>query len=100
MRDHLRWELDALRPERKRTAAAGSPEATEVMLMVDGASAASGAEVLARIGGQDVVHRVLVTTDGEVMHVVRVLVPDHTEGRRLCEQVTASLDVRTWTMPT
>ncbi len=107
VRDHLRWELDALRPERgdpspeaaPATEAARSSEAAEVMVMVEGAVGAAGADVLARMGGQDVLHRVVVATDGEVMQVVRVLVPDRPEGRELCERVTSSLGVRPWTVP-
>jgi hypothetical protein len=48
--------------------------------------------------GADLRLRIIVPTDGDHMHVVRVLVRDTRGGRELAEAVTTGLRVRSWSM--
>jgi hypothetical protein len=95
-RDHLRWELDQLRPGPAPTADA--PVETDVMVHVDGATGAAAADLVGEVRGNAVRQRVVVSTDGVNMHVVRVIVPDTEDGAVLLERLTSSLHVQPWSM--
>lgn len=97
VRHHLRWELDQLRPGPGPDS--DDPVETDVMIHVDGATGAAAADLVGEVGGNAVRQRVLVTSDGDLMHVVRVLVPDTDAGMELTERVTSSLHVQPWSMP-
>ncbi len=91
-RDHLAWEVRQLQP----APAPGeeAPRVSDVSVVVDGAAAAAAADVRGEVGGQQVRHRVVVSTDGQVMHVIRLVVPDSTQGRELADRVSAGVTVR------
>ncbi len=95
-RDHLRAELQQLRLG--PAPGAESPVETDVAIFVEGA-AASAADQAGEVRGNLVHHRVVVTTDGELMHVTRILVPDHKAGHELLDRVSRSLRVRPWSIP-
>lgn len=95
-RDHLRAELKQLRPG--PAPGAESPTETDLALFVEGA-AASAADQVGEVRGNLVHQRVVVTTDGELMHVTRILVPDHEAGQELLDRITRSLRVRPWSIP-
>lgn len=97
VRHHLNWEvdqvLDGLEPApSERTVRA-------VPTLVDGSLGAAASDVTGRTHGAQVRHRVLVSTEGEHMHVIRVVVPDSEAGRELADRVTASVRVLAWSMP-
>jgi hypothetical protein len=108
-RHHLTWELDQLRPGPAGSSGteapaehgddSGTATETDVLVHVDGAAGSAAADLEGQVHGVDVRHRVVVTTDGEHMHVVRVVVPDTDAGAQVLEQVTSSLHVRPWSMP-
>lgn len=91
-RDHLSWEVRQLQPEPADGAEA--PDVRELMVMVDGATASAAADVTGQVGGHDVRHRIVVTTDGTVQHVMRLVVPDNAAGTDTAERVLSSLVVR------
>ncbi|WP_030483290.1 hypothetical protein [Nocardioides aequoreus] len=91
-RDHLAWELRQLQPQGPD--GADAPEVRDVAVLVPGATAAAAADVSGEVRGHAVRHRVVVSTDGEVMHVVRVVVPDNPVGGELADRVSSSLKVR------
>lgn len=76
-----------------------TPTETDVMVHIDGATGAAAADLAGEVRGTAVRQRVLVTTDGDHIHVVRVLVPDTDGGAVLLERVTSSLHVQPWSMP-
>jgi hypothetical protein len=96
VRHHLSWEVDQVRsgmdPE------PGTSSVARVLIDVDGATGAAAADVVGRVRGVEVRNRIIVTTDGQHMHVVRALVPDSEEGRELSEAVTTALQVHEWSM--
>ena len=96
-RHHLRWELDQLRPG--PAPVSDAPVETDVMVHIDGATGAAAADLDGEVRGTAVRQRVLVTTDGDHMHIVRVLVPDTNSGAELIERVTSSLSIQPWSMP-
>ncbi len=96
-RHHLTWELEQLRPGPGPTS--DVPVETDVMVHVDGATGAAAADLVGEVRGNAVRQRVVVTTEGVHMHVVRVVVPDTDDGAQLLEQVTSSLHVHSWSMP-
>ena len=105
--DHLHHELELMRVEppgpspddSPGTRPSGAAVATQVDLWIDGATSAEAAETTGEVRGHLVRQRVVVCTDGELMHVVRVLVPDTPAGDDVLAQVTSSLQVRPWEMP-
>ena len=97
VRDHLAWEVDQI--SESLDGGAGQADRSDVLVLVDGATGSAAADVSGRRLGSAVRNRLIVTTDGRHMHVVRVLVPDHDTGRELAEAVTAALRVEPWTMP-
>lgn len=94
-RHHLNHELTQLRPG----PAAGSETLlqTDLNVFVEGAAAAA-ADQFGEVRGNLVHQRVVVSTDGDLMHVVRILVPDGEAGLELVERVTRSLRVRSWSL--
>lgn len=96
VRHHLSWEVRQARAGLDPEPVASS--VARVLIDVEGAVGAAAADVLGRVRGFDVHDRIIVMTDGAHMHVVRALVPDTPEGRELTERVTASLQVREWSM--
>lgn len=94
---HLRWELDHLRPGPR--AGEQHPEESALALGIPGAVGTAAADQVGTVRGRAVRQRVVVTTDGHLMHVVRVLVMDDESGRELCERVTGSLELRPWSIP-
>lgn len=93
VRHHLSWEIDQL-PGAAASDDDGAP--APLAIVVDGSLGTAAADVLARADGARVRHRLLVTTDGDHMHVVRVVVPDTDAGRELAERVASSLRVQSW----
>ncbi|KQT93461.1 hypothetical protein ASG49_00035 [Marmoricola sp. Leaf446] len=94
-RHHLNHELTQLRPGPEP--GSDTLRETHVGVFVEGA-AASAADQFGEVRGNLVHQRVVVTTDGELMHVVRILVPDDEAGAELVERVTRSLRVRPWSL--
>lgn len=97
VRHHLAWEVEQARITLDPVDE--EPAAAEVLVMVDGATGASAADVDGTVHGLPVHNRLVVTTDGELMHVIRIAVPDHDRGREVSETVTAGLRVLPWRMP-
>lgn len=98
VRDHLDWEVRQVEKSLTRPQSR-APSTRPVLVMVDGAASSAAADVDGEIAGRAVHNRVVVTTDGEHMHVVRALVPDHAAGRELSETMTSTLEVLSWAMP-
>lgn len=94
---HLAWEVRELRAEMDPGSA--DQDESEVLVHVDGATGSAAADLAGTVRGLAVHNRIIVTTEGEHMQVVRVLVPDNDPGRELSEAVTSSLEVQTWRMP-
>jgi hypothetical protein len=95
VRHHLDWEA--------RQVLAGmdpdvSSSSSSVLVDVPGATGAAAADVPGRVRGVDVRNRIIVTTDGQYMHVIRALVPDTDAGRDVAESVTTALQVHEWSM--
>jgi hypothetical protein len=97
VKHHLAWEVKELRKTMDERVEA--PRETDVMVMVEGASGSAAADVDGPMHGYEVHNRVIVTTDGEHLHVTRVVVRDNDAGRELSEMVTSTLRVRPWSMP-
>jgi hypothetical protein len=95
VKHHLAWEVDEVSSAMDAVDAASD---RDVMVMVDGATGSAAADVDGPMRGADVRNRIIVTTDGHHMHVVRALVRDTRGGRELAEAVTAGLRVRSWSM--
>lgn len=107
VRDHLHHELLQMRVaplevSRHRSslddphAAAG---ASAVDVWVEGAVGVEAAEMTGEIAGNRVRERVVVTTDGHLMHVVRVFVPDSPAGDEVLARISSSLRLRPWEVP-
>lgn len=97
VRHHLNWEVDQV----LEGLAPAPVERTvrSVPTLVDGSLGAAATDVTGETHGAQVRHRVLVSTEGEHMHVIRVVVPDTEEGRELADRITASVRVLAWSMP-
>lgn len=92
VRHHLTWEAQQVRETLE--AGTGPGRATDVLVDVVGASTSAAADVDGRMQGLDVHNRLVVTTDGQYMHVVRILVPDSNAGRELSETISSALRVQ------
>lgn len=96
VRHHLTWEVDQVRSG--MDAEPDEPRVADVLIQVEGAVGGAAADVAGRTNGMEVHDRLIVTTEGRHMHVVRILVPDNDAGRELSETVTSSLRVGAWSM--
>ena len=94
VRHHLTWEIDQL-PGRDTPRQDGGA-LVPLAAAVDGSLGTAAADLTDQDHGVPVRHRVVVTTDGDHMHVVRVVVPDTDAGRELAERVSSSLRVQSW----
>jgi hypothetical protein len=96
VRHHLSWEVRQVQSAMDPDSSTGR---TDVLVDVTGAVGGVAADVSGRERGVEVHNRIIVTTDGHHMHVIRALVTDTPEGRQLCDEVTDSLRIDEWSMP-
>lgn len=97
VKHHLAWEVQELRKTMDQNVQ--ELRGADVMVMVDGATCSAAADVNGKMHDDEVHNRVIVTTDGEHMHVTRIVVRDNDAGRELSERVTSTLRVGPWRMP-
>ena len=108
VRDHLHHELLQMRvaPLARSTTRSSLEDPQEaagadrVDVWIDGATGAEAAEMTGVVAGHRVRERVVVATDGRLMHVVRVDVPDTASGDGVLSQVTGSLQLLPGDLPT
>lgn len=107
VRDHLHHELLQMRvaPLARSTTHSSleNPQeaaaADRVDVWIDGATGAEAAEMTGVVAGNRVRERVVVATDGRLMHVVRVYVPDTPGGDDVLSKVTGSLQLLPGDLP-
>jgi hypothetical protein len=96
VRHHLAWEVRQVQSALDPGSSAGH---SDVLVDVTGAVGSVAADVSGRERGVEVHNRIIVTTDGQHMHVIRALVTSTSEGRQLCDEVTDALEIHEWSMP-
>ena len=107
VRDHLHHELLQMRvaPLARSTTHSSLDDPQEaagadrVDVWIEGATGAEAAEMTGVVAGNRVRERVVVATDGRLMHVVRVYVPDTVSGDGVLARVTGSLQLRSGDLP-
>ncbi|GAB3654502.1 hypothetical protein GCM10027596_06400 [Nocardioides korecus] len=107
VRDHLHHELLQMRvsplPEPSSRPSTEDPRAATgasgVDVWVEGAVGAAAAEMTGEVAGNHVRERVVVTTDGRLMHVIRIFVPDSPAGDEVLARISSSLELRPWEIP-
>lgn len=96
VRHHLTAEVRQLRAS--LSTPTSEPTVQRVVVDVEGSYGAAAADLIGEAHGAPVRHRVLVSTDGEHMHVLHLLVPDSDEGQRLADRIGSSVRLLSWSM--